>query len=79
MVEIVISLLLFFVAGLFEIGGGYLSLDKRKKKGICCFFWIIIIIFIWYSSHISIFTFWKNICCLWWYFYNFFNNFGKNS
>ena len=65
--KILYSLFFFFIAGLCEIGGGYLVwlwLREDMSSGIWCHRWVCLV-FIWYSTLSPTFLFSQNIHSLW--------------
>jgi hypothetical protein len=66
---IIVTLGLFFLAAIMEIGGGYLVWQWiREKKGIS----------LWYNSNTPTISFWKNICCIWGNIHYFVNPMGND-
>jgi small multidrug resistance family-3 protein len=61
------TVLLFILAGIFEIGGGYLLWIwlREGKELIFAFLGVFILFFIWNSAHFPAFLLPQDICNLW--------------
>jgi hypothetical protein len=77
---IIVTLGLFFLAALMEIGGGYLVWQWiREKKGVIIgFIEGHSLIFMWYNSYTPTISFWKNLCRVRRYIHYFVNRMGND-
>jgi hypothetical protein len=77
---IIVTLGLFFLAALMEIGGGYLVWQWiREKKGVIIgFIEGHSFIFMWYNSYTPTISFWKNLCRVRRYIHYFVNRMGND-
>jgi small multidrug resistance family-3 protein len=74
---LIVTLGLFFVAALMEIGGGYLVWQWiREKKGVVLGLIGGIILFLY--GIIPTLQLWKNIRCIWWNIHYFVNCMGDD-
>ncbi len=66
MITILKSMVLFVLAGLFEIGGGYMVwLSLREGRP----WWIGVLGGLWSGGHLSTGKFWPGVCSLWRHFH----------
>jgi hypothetical protein len=77
---IITTLVLFFVAALMEIIGGYLVWQWiREKKGILIGLTGGIILSVYgIIPTLQTISFWENICCIWWDIHYFVNHMGND-
>jgi hypothetical protein len=76
---LIVTLGLFFVAALLEIGGRYLVWQWiREKKGVLMELIGGIILFLRHNSYTSTISFWENICCIRRNIHNFVNCMGND-